>query len=332
MSGLSLLEINQLVTEFRMKRGVFNAVDGVSFHLDVGETLGLVGESGSGKSITALSILQLIPNPPGRIVGGSINFNGENLLNRTGRQMQSIRGNEISMIFQEPMTSLNPVFTIGNQLAEVFLKHEKCGKQQAFDRSVELLERVEMPSAKKRMSEYPYQLSGGMRQRVMIAMAMACNPKLLIADEPTTALDVTIQAQILNLMIKVREEFDTSILLITHDMGIVAEMAHRVVVMYAGKVVEQADVKSIFHEPLHPYTQALLRSIPPIDRDTKRLQGIIGKIPQPFEIPQGCRFSPRCDQVNEKCFIVEPPCITLANRRQVSCWLYEGQMPEEDEV
>ena len=320
---MPLLQIKDLLTFFSTARGEFAAVDRVTLDIKAGETLGLVGESGSGKSVTALSVLQLIPDPPGKIQSGSIVFNGKNLLLRTPLQMQEVRGRDISMIFQEPITCLNPVYTIGNQLTEAIHRHTSSTKKEAVERSVELLEKVGIPLSRKRMSEYPHQLSGGMRQRVMITMALLCNPKLLIADEPTTALDVTIQAQILDLLKKIREEFNMSILLITHDLGVVAEVAHRVMVMYAGRIVEQAEVVTLFRDPLHPYTRGLLSSIPSMDGVRSRLYAIPGNIPDPFRLPPGCRFSNRCQMVLPRCGKEEPPLLQAGEGRMVRCWLYQ---------
>src|SRR6185295_18119808 len=269
----------------------------VDFYINKGETLGVVGESGCGKSVTALSIMRLIPTPPGRIVEGSINYDGKNLLDLTPAQMRKIRGKEISMIFQEPMTSLNPVFTVGEQIAEVLRLHEGLNRRDAMDKTVEMLRLVHIPTPERRVRDYPHQFSGGMRQRVMIAMALSCSPKLLIADEPTTALDVTIQAQILDLLAEMKSRFGMAIMLITHAMGVVAETTQRVVVMYAGRVVEEATVERLFASPLHPYTQGLIRSIPRIDRDAgtrARLEAIGGVVPSLISPPPGCRFAPRC--------------------------------------
>lgn len=320
---MSLLEVKDLVTVFQSPCGTCTAVDGVSFQINSKETLGLVGESGSGKSVTALSILGLVPSP-GKILKGQIIFSEQNLSLCTEKQLQQIRGNDISMIFQEPMTSLNPVFTIGEQLTEVIIKHKRVNKKEACIRSVEMLEKVRLPLAEKCISKYPHQLSGGMRQRVMIAMALCCNPRLLIADEPTTALDVTIQAQILELMKALQEEFNMSMLLITHDLGVVAEMVHRVAVIYAGKVVEQSDVVSLFREPLHPYTQGLLKSIPGIKEKVERLYFIPGQVLEPFDVLKGCRFGPRCQYAKDICFKEEPPLFKVTADRMVRCWLLKS--------
>jgi len=321
-----LIEVKGLKTHFFTDEGVSPAVDGVDYSVKKGETLGVVGESGCGKSVTALSILRLIPEPPGKIVAGDIRFEGQSLLKLTPHEMRKIRGNKISMIFQEPMTSLNPVYTIGNQISETLTLHQGLTKKEALERSVEMLRLVGIPSPARRVAEYPHQLSGGMRQRAMIAMALACNPSLLIADEPSTALDVTIQAQILDLMVSLKEELNTAIILITHDLGVVAESAARVVVMYAGKVVEEADVYQIFEAPLHPYTEGLLRSIPRIDLSAKkkqRLQEIAGVVPIPSRLPKGCHFHPRCPRVMDICSQQVPELKLEQNSHKVRCWLYE---------
>jgi peptide/nickel transport system ATP-binding protein len=325
-----LLEIKGLKTYFFTEEGTARAVDDVSLRLREGETLGVVGESGCGKSVTALSIMRLVPEPPGKIVGGEIVFADRgDLAKLTGPEMRKIRGNAISMIFQEPMTSLNPVFRIGNQIAEAIQLHQNVSKKEALDRSVDMLQVVGIPSPEKRVKDYPHQLSGGMRQRVMIAMALSCNPKLMLADEPTTALDVTIQAQILDLMNKLKEEVGTSIILITHNLGVIAEMAQSVSVIYAGVVVENADVKTLFAEPLHPYTIGLLTSIPRADRDAgkkTRLNTIPGLVPSLLELPVGCRFSDRCPHVHELCRKWEPPLDTptkaVKRDHLVRCWLH----------
>jgi oligopeptide/dipeptide ABC transporter ATP-binding protein len=317
-----LLEVRGLKTYFYTDDGVVPAVDGVDFSLGKGETLGIVGESGCGKSVTSLSIMRLIPDPPGKIVDGEILFDGSNLLEKSEAEMRSIRGNDISMIFQEPMTSLNPVFTIGDQIMEAIILHQRLSKAEARERAIEMLRLVGIPVPERRIDEYPHQLSGGMRQRVMIAMALSCNPKLLIADEPTTALDVTIQAQILDLMRKLRDEFGTAIMLITHDLGVVAELAERVVVMYAGKIVEEADVVPLFGEPLHPYTVGLLGSIPKLTEQQERLQVIEGVVPNPAFMPKGCRFHPRCKEAREICKVEEPELMELSPGHHVACWKY----------
>lgn len=317
----TLLEVKDLRTYFRTEGGVVKAVDGISFELGRGKTLGIVGESGCGKSVTSLSIMRLIPNPPGKIVGGGIVFEGEDLLAKSEKQMRGIRGNDISMIFQEPMTSLNPIMTVGAQIAEAILLHQDIGAGAARKKAIEMLARVGIPMPEKRLDSYPHQLSGGMRQRVMIAMALSCNSKLLIADEPTTALDVTIQAQIIDLMRKMRSEFGASIILITHDLGVVAGLADDVIVMYAGKIVEKADVRNIFKDARHPYTIGLLQSIPRIDETRERLQAIEGVVPNQKELPLGCAFCPRCIRATERCKVEVPPLASFdEGRRAVACW------------
>jgi oligopeptide/dipeptide ABC transporter ATP-binding protein len=296
-----LLELSELQTHFFTDDGVVRAVDGVSFSLSPGETLAVVGESGSGKSVTSLSILRLVASPPGRIVGGHIRFRGRDLLALSDAEMRTIRGKEISMIFQEPMTSLNPVYTCGEQILEVLVLHEKLDRATARARTIELLRHVGIPSPEQRVDEYPHQMSGGMRQRVMIAMALACRPALLIADEPTTALDVTIQAQILDLLRELRRELGMAVLLITHDLGVVAETADRVAVMYAGQVVEYCAVRPAFHATRHPYTAGLLASLPKLGAETERLRVIPGNVPNPARFPSGCRFHPRCPIAVERC-------------------------------
>ena len=299
------------------------AVDNVSFQISEGRTLGIVGESGCGKSVTALSVMRLIPEPPGKIVAGDIRFDGKDLLALSEKEMRSIRGNKISMIFQEPMTSLNPVFRVGDQIGEVLQLHQKLGKKECREQTVERLKQVGIPSPESRVDDYPHQMSGGMRQRVMIAMALACDPRLIIADEPTTALDVTIQAQILELMEELSKNTGTAIMLITHDLGVVAETAEQVVVMYAGRVVEEADVKTMFNNPLHPYTRGLMRSIPGATPDKKtRLEAIPGMVPSLLNLPHGCKFSDRCRHVSERCLRQEPELI-LKQGHAVRCWLYE---------
>lgn len=324
-----LLEVKNLQTQFKVKGGLVNAVNGVDFEVDKGEILAIVGESGSGKSVTSLSILGLIPNPPGKIIGGEILFKGENLLNKSKREMQDIRGNEISMIFQEPMTSLNPVLTIGRQLTETIIRHRKLKKAEATAEAVKMLKLVGIPSPEKRINDYPHQLSGGMRQRVMIAMSLSCNPELLIADEPTTALDVTIQAQILDLIVNLKDKLNTAILLITHDLGVVAETADKVVVMYCGKIVEKATSLELFEKPLHPYTEGLLLSIPKVDEKVDQLFMIPGMVPNPLNMPKGCSFSDRCSKCMDICKQKEPELVEVEGRK-VRCFLYsdkhEGQV------
>ncbi len=296
-----ILRVNDLKTYFDIEGDVVRAVDGVSFEVEAGKTLGIVGESGCGKSMTAYSILGLIPQPPGRIAGGEIHFEDKNLLKLSPRQIRGIRGNDIAMIFQEPMTSLNPVFTVGEQIAEAIRLHQGANRKDAWRRAVELLDLVDIPLPEERAGNFPHELSGGMRQRAMIAMAISCDPKLLIADEPTTALDVTIQAQILDVLRRLQEELGMGLILITHDLGIVAEMAHEVLVMYAGQVVEQADVKTLFGSPHHPYTRGLLASVPTMSTGTGELSTIEGTVPDPVDYPDGCRFAPRCDFAEDAC-------------------------------
>lgn len=318
-----VLEVKDLQTHFFTDEGVVPSVDGVSFYINQEETLGIVGESGSGKSVTSLSIMRLVPNPPGRIVGGEMLFNGESLLTKTPDQMRSIRGNDMAMIFQEPMSSLNPVYTVGDQIAESVVLHQKVTKREAFNRAVEMLRLVGIPAPERRAREYPHQLSGGMRQRIMIAMALACDPKLLIADEPTTALDVTIQAQILELMKKLKSEFHAAIMLITHDLGVVAEMCDRVAVMYAGKIVEEGTTLDLFREPLHPYTEGLLASIPRIDEGRQeKLHVIEGTVPNLLHLPHGCSFAPRCPKAMDVCRREAPTLLEVGDGRKVSCWLH----------
>ncbi|SEC13919.1 ABC transporter ATP-binding protein [Paenibacillus sp. GP183] len=316
-----ILEISNLKTYFFLDSGQVPAVNGVDFFIRKGETLGIVGESGCGKSVTSLSIMRLLAHTPGRVVDGSIRFEGTDLLSLSENAMREIRGNEIAMIFQEPMTSLNPVFKIGDQIGEAVRLHLKLDKKQAREHVKNMLKLVGIPRATEIMDEYPHQLSGGMRQRVMIAMAMSCEPKLLIADEPTTALDVTIQAQILDLMKKLKEEKGTAIMLITHDLGIVAEMCDRVVVMYAGKVVEEADVFEIFENPQHPYTKGLLNSIPKLRQKMDRLESIPGNVPIPANMPTGCKFAPRCSQAMDICWEQDPDLMQIADGHQCRCFL-----------
>jgi peptide/nickel transport system ATP-binding protein len=315
----AILDVQQLRTTFKTDQGTVAVVDGVDFAIRSGETLGVVGESGCGKSVTSLSIMRLLP--PNGTAEGVIRFQGENLLALSEKQMQKIRGNEIAMIFQEPMTSLNPLHTVGRQVEEVISLHRDVSKAEAKERAVAMLKAVGMPRAEAVYGEYPHQLSGGMRQRVMIAMAMACDPKLMIADEPTTALDVTIQAQILELMRQLKETTGTSILLITHDLGVVAEMCDRVIVMYAGQVVEETDVQTLFAEPKHPYTVGLMNSIPDLDAERDYLETIPGTVPLPQQMPQGCRFAPRCSKAMEICESRAPALFALQNHK-CRCWLY----------
>ena len=321
-----LLEVTGLTTDFLTRAGVIRAVDGVSLHIDAGETLGVVGESGSGKSVTALCVMRLIPQPPGRIVEGKVRYNGVDLLELPGATIRKIRGKEIAMIFQEPMTCLNPVFTVGEQIAEVVSLHEGRSRRDAMDRAVEMLRIVHIPNPARLATEHPHQLSGGMRQRVMIAMALSCNPRLLIADEPTTALDVTIQAQILDLLGELKAKFNMAVMFITHDMGVIAETVQRVAVMYGAQVVEQASVADLFREPLHPYTQGLLRSIPRIDlaaTGRPRLEQIAGTVPTlRLPLTPGCRFAPRCRFAMPHCHENTPPLRELQAGHKVACFLY----------
>ncbi len=316
----ALLEVLALKTFFQVEGGEFPAVDGVSFSVGPGRTLGIVGESGCGKSVTALSIMGLVPQPPGRIAGGAILFDGVDLLKLSQASMRELRGDRISMIFQEPMTSLNPVLTVGEQIVEGILRHRSMSRSAARDLAIAMLRMVHIPSPEERFGDYPHRLSGGMRQRVMVAMALACKPKLLIADEPTTALDVTIQAQILDLMRTLREETGTAIILITHDLGVVAELADDVVVMYAGRIVERSTVAALFAEPQHPYTVGLLGSIPRLDIEQDRLAAIEGQVPNPLAPVSGCRFHPRCPFVIDRCLGEDPPLIDLGNGHEAACW------------
>lgn len=318
-----LLEVTNLRTEFKTAAGTIRAVDGVDLSVGKGETLGIVGESGCGKSITSLSIMQLLPKGLGKIAAGEVRFNGENILDFSERKMRSIRGNEMAMIFQEPMTSLNPVFKIGKQIAESARYHHGVSKHKAKDMAVDMLTKVGIPRPEKVATSYPHELSGGMRQRVMIAMAMVCNPKLLIADEPTTALDVTIQAQILDLMRELQKSEGTSILMITHDLGVVAEMCDRVVIMYAGQVVEETDVKTLFKDPKHPYTQSLLASLPQLNSDQERLASIPGQVPNPLDMPKGCRFAPRCQFAKEICRAEAPELTEVEPGHKSRCLLQQ---------
>jgi oligopeptide/dipeptide ABC transporter ATP-binding protein len=317
----ALLEVHALRTSFDGERGEVRAVDGVSFSLERGRTLGIVGESGCGKSVTALSIMGLVPQPPGRIAGGEILFEGRDLLKLSVGDLRDLRGDQLAMIFQEPMTSLNPAFPVGDQVAEALLRHRKLSKNDAQTQAIEMLRRVRMPTPERRADDYPHQLSGGMRQRVMIAMALACNPKLLIADEPTTALDVTIQAQILELMRALRAELGTAIILITHDLGVIAELADDVIVMYAGQVIERCSVERLFAEPQHPYTIGLLGSIPRLQLEQERLSAIEGFVPDAAALPGGCRFHPRCPFAVEKCRQQVPPLAEVTKDHHAACWL-----------
>ncbi|ONK21770.1 peptide ABC transporter ATP-binding protein [Bacillus sp. VT-16-64] len=326
-----ILEINQLHTHFFTDTGEIPAVNGVSLKIHKGEVLGIVGESGCGKSVTSLSIMQLVPNPPGKIVGGEIYFLGENLVKASNKRMRKIRGNEISMIFQEPMTSLDPLFTIGDQIIEAIRIHQKISKKEARAKSIQLLKLVGIPRPEQIIHEYPHQLSGGMRQRVMIAISMACEPKLLIADEPTTALDVTIQAQILDLMKKLNTENETAILLITHDLGVVAEICDRVLVMYSGQVVEEGTMRQVLKDPKHPYSQGLIKSLPVLHKKQQKLYSIPGTVPQPKIGAVGCHFAPRCEFAFDRCFVETPELYALAKGGSSRCFLYEGKESEQGE-
>lgn len=318
-----LLDIKGLRTHFSTEHGEIPAVDGVDISVWQGEVLGIVGESGCGKSVMSQSIMGLIPQPPGKIVAGEITFKGQNLVSASEKTMRKIRGNEIAMIFQEPMTSLNPLYTIGEQIGETIRLHRKWKKKVARHAAIEMLRKVGIPRPEAIIDEHPHQLSGGMRQRVMIAMAMACDPQLLIADEPTTALDVTIQAQILGLMQELNEESSTAIMLITHDLGVVAEMCDRVIVMYAGKVVEEGSVREILKSPQHPYTKGLIRSVPRMDQAYQRLYSIPGSVPVPGTISRGCRYAPRCESVMEKCQQEVPELMELGQGHRSRCWLQQ---------
>lgn len=320
---MALLEVKGLKTYFYTDGGVVKAIDGVDFTVDEGETLGIVGESGCGKSVTSMSVLRLVAGPAGKIVEGSITFDGTDILALSDKEMRSIRGNKISMIFQEPMTSLNPVFTINQQLSEVLLLHREMTKIEAKQESIKLLEKVGIPRAQEVVDDYPFALSGGMRQRVMIAMALACNPKLLIADEPTTALDVTIQAQVLDLMNKLQKEFGTAIMFITHDLNVIAEMANRVIVMYSGKVVEESSIVELFDKPYHPYTIGLMKSKPDLKTADERLYMIPGVVPNPLYRPAGCQFNSRCEYAIEKCFKLEPDLTEIGSGRKVRCFRWQ---------
>lgn len=315
-----LLEVKNLKTYFYTDDGVATAVDDVSYEVDKGETLGLVGESGCGKSVSALSIMRLIPDPPGKVVGGEIFFKGRDLLKIPEKEMQHVRGNDIGMIFQEPMTSLNPVFTCGNQIEETVILHQKLSKSDAKAKAIDMLKLVGIPAPEQRYNEYPHQLSGGMRQRIMIAIALACNPEILIADEPTTALDVTVQAQILELIKRLQDELGMGVIMITHDLGVIAEVSKRVAVMYASKVVEYGDVNEIFYNPKHPYTLGLLSSIPKLNKDKSRLATIDGFVPPSTSYPKGCHFCTRCKYAIEKCWNEQPPDFEVTKGHTAACW------------
>lgn len=319
----TILEIKDLCVEFRTVEGTVQAVDHLNYTLRKGEKLGIVGESGSGKSVSSLGMLQLIPNPPGKVTGGEILYKGQDLVKASKKEIQKIRGNEISMIFQEPMTSLNPIIKCGKQIAESLRLHRGMNKKEALEEAVQLMRSVGIANPEVRAHEYPHQMSGGMRQRVMIAMALACQPQILIADEPTTALDVTIQAQILDLIRELNEELGTSVIFITHDLGVVSELCDTVIVMYTGHIVEQAPAKELFEDPKHPYTKGLLHAIPRITKDRKPLETIEGAVPNPTERMEGCSFSPRCPYAMERCKKEAPPERAISSKRQVRCWMYE---------
>ena len=331
MGVKNILEVRNLQTSFKTEAGEVRAVDGVSFDVPKGKTIGIVGESGSGKSITALTILRLLSNN-GFIKGGEVLFKEKDLIKLTEKEMRTIRGNQISMIFQEPMTSLNPVFTVGQQISETIMIHKKVSKKEAMKLSVDMLKLVGIPSPEKRVSQYPFELSGGMRQRVMIAMALACDPEILIADEPTTALDVTIQAQILELIRDLQGRLGMSVIMITHDLGVVAETCDYVAVMYAGQVVEYADIRTLFKNPKHPYTLGLLNSLPRHDIDQEKLIPIKGMVPSPFDMPVGCRFAPRCPIATEHCHAKMPGLETKEDNSQIRCWFYSDEWGGDSEV
>ncbi len=328
-----LLELKDLEVSFDTYAGEVKAVRGVSFHLDKGEAIAIVGESGCGKSVTAQSIMRLIPSPPGRVKNGSIMFNDKEILNLSEKEMQAVRGSEIGMIFQDPMTSLNPTMTIGKQITEGLIKHRHLNKAQANEEALKMLKLVNIPNAEKRMKQYPHEFSGGMRQRAMIAIALACNPKLLIADEPTTALDVTIQAQIIDLMQDLQKELNTAIILITHDLGVVADMAQRILVMYAGKIIESGKVEDIFYNPKHPYTWGLLKSVPRLDsRQKENLMPIEGTPPDLFSPPVGCGFAARCEYCMSICKERQPEFIQVGDGHHAACWLSHPNAPKVDRL
>lgn len=324
----TILEIKDLCVEFQTTEGIVKAVDHLSYTLHKGEKLGIVGESGSGKSVSSLGMMQLIPNPPGKITGGEILYKGQDLVKASEKEMQKIRGNEISMIFQEPMTSLNPIIKCGKQIAESLKLHRGMKKKEALEEAIRMMQAVGIANPEVRAHEYPHQMSGGMRQRVMIAMALACKPQILIADEPTTALDVTIQAQILDLIRELNESMETSVVFITHDLGVVSELCDTVIVMYTGHIVEQAPVRELFESPKHPYTVGLLNAIPKITKERNPLQTIEGMVPNPTERIEGCSFSPRCPHATERCKKENPPVITLSETRTVRCWRYADEEKE----
>lgn len=332
MEKQPLLEVKDLKTHFRTNRGQVTAVDGVSFHVNEGEILGVVGESGSGKSVMSQSIMRLFDEKYTASHEGEVLFNGENLLNLSVSKMQKIRGNDISMIFQDPLSSLNPVYTIGDQIKEAILLHQKTSKKEAKKRAIELLRLTGIPAPEKRVNDYPHELSGGMQQRAMIAMALACQPKLLIADEPTTALDVTIQAQVLELIRDLNKQLGMGVIFITHDLGVVAELCTRVIVMYLGQVVEEIDTKNLFTKPLHPYTKSLMKSIPRLDGDrSQKLHVIKGTVPSLENVPQGCRFATRCPFATDICVEKEPALTTHSETQKVRCWHYKEIMKQEEE-
>ena len=322
-----LLEVEGLEVEFSTRQGTARVLDGVSLSLEAGRTLGIVGESGCGKSMTALSIMRLVPVPPGRIGAGSVRLNGEELLQASEKRMREVRGKDISMIFQEPMTSLNPVYSIGDQIAETVRLHERLGRRASLDRAVEMLSSVHIPAAERRVREFPHQMSGGMRQRVMIAMALACRPGVLIADEPTTALDVTVQAQVFDLLRELQEKTGTAIILITHDMGAIAEMADRVLVMYAGRIVEEAATGDILESPRHPYTQGLIACVPHMEEEPTAVRGVLteipGVVPALSDLGAGCAFAPRCTHATDLCRRRAPPPFAVGENHRVACWLHE---------
>ena len=326
-----ILEIKDLCVEFQTAEGTVRAVNRLDYTLSKGEKLGIVGESGSGKSVSSLGVMQLIPNPPGKITQGSILYKGKDLVNCSEKEMQKIRGNEISMIFQEPMTSLNPIIQCGKQIAETLRLHHGLNKKEAMEKAVEMMKSVGIANAEVRAREYPHQMSGGMRQRVMIAMALACRPQILIADEPTTALDVTIQAQILDLIRDLNQELGTSVLFITHDLGVVNELCDTVIVMYAGRIVERASTAALFEKPLHPYSEGLMNAIPKITRERAPLETIEGMVPNPTERLEGCSFWPRCPHATEQCKKAEPPVCQMGEDRMVRCWLYAKEDKEVSE-
>ena len=317
-----IIDIKDLHTYFYTEEGIVHAVNGISFSVEKGKTLGIVGESGSGKSITSLSIMRLIPSPPGKIVSGEIYFKGNDLLKLSAAEMRSVRGNDIAMIFQEPMTSLNPVMKAGKQISEAIMWHKGVSAKEARNQAIELLSLVKIPNPDKRYNDYPHQLSGGMRQRVMIAMALSCDPEVLICDEPTTALDVTMQAQILDLINELKEKIGAAVIMITHDMGVIAEVADDVIVMYAGKIVEHATADDLFQNPMHPYTQGLLNSIPKLNRTDEKLMSIRGMVPKATKMPIGCAFNPRCDYATDLCRTEIPRDINIKGRL-VACWKYK---------